>query len=301
MLATVARVTTVLPTFGDVGVCGLIAHRVTTPRRKAATAPAADTQSVQCASRDRSAQITAWSPGAIHGPAAGVFRASFVRRGSRCRASLRRRGAVTPIEPSNDLLAELARLGETRTWEPGATVVTEGDVADSMYIIHAGELRTVVAGSGGRVVELGLLRAGEFFGELMLGGERRTASVQVMVRARLTRVTRAEVERVLGTRPDLVFYLLQSLVQRVRTLTDTVSNLASADVYGRLLGLFDALSVEQQGQRVVPGPLTQARIAERLGASKAMVNRLLQDLARGGYIAISRERIVLLKKLPPKW
>jgi CRP/FNR family transcriptional regulator, cyclic AMP receptor protein len=208
---------------------------------------------------------------------------------------------LIPIESSNELLAELAKLGETRTWEPGTTVVTEGDVADALYIIHAGELRAVVAGNGGRVVELSLLRAGEFFGELMLGGERRTASVQVTARARLTRVTRAEVERALAARPDLAFYLIQSLVQRVRTLTDTVSNLASADVYGRLRGLFDALSVEQQGQRVVPGPLTQARIAERLGASKAMVNRLLQDLACGGYIDISRERIVLLKKLPSKW
>ena len=208
---------------------------------------------------------------------------------------------MIPIESSNELLAELAKLGETRTWEPGTTVVTEGDVADALFIIHTGELRAVVAGSGGRVVELSLLRAGEFFGELMLGGERRTATVQVTARARLTRVTRAEVERALAARPDLAFFLIQNLVQRVRTLTDTVSNLASADVYGRLRGLFDALSVEQQGQRVVPGPMTQARIAERLGASKAMVNRLLQDLAQGGYIEVSRERIVLLKKLPSKW
>ncbi len=205
------------------------------------------------------------------------------------------------LEQSNDFLVELAKLGDTRTWEPGTTVVTEGDVADCMYIIHAGELRAVVAGDGGRVVELNLLRAGEFFGELMLSGERRAASVQVTSRARLTRVTRGELERVLAARPDLAFHLLQSLVQRVRTLTQTVSSLASADVYGRLVGLFDALSVDDQGQRVVPGPLTQARIAERLGASKAMVNRLLQDLARGGYIAVSRERIVLLRKLPAKW
>ena len=56
-----------------------------------------------------------------------------------------------------------------------------------------------------------------------------------------------------------------------------------------------------KGLRVVPGPLSQQRIADRLGASKAMVNRLLTDLARGGYIEVSRERIVLLKKLPPKW
>ena len=48
-------------------------------------------------------------------------------------------------------------------------------------------------------------------------------------------------------------------------------------------------------------PLSQARIAERLDSARAMVNRLLQDLTRGGYVEVSRARIVLLKKLPPRW
>ena len=180
-------------------------------------------------------------------------------------------------------------------------MVNEGDVADCMYLIHEGELRALVAGDGGRVVELNTLSAGEFFGELMFSGEARSATVQVTARARLTRVTRAEAERLLAQRPELAFQLIQRLVQRVRTLTRTVGRLASVDVYGRLLGLFDALAVDDKGLRVVPGPLSQQRIAERVGASKAMVNRLLTDLAKGGYIAVSRERIVLLRKLPPKW
>ena len=127
------------------------------------------------------------------------------------------------------------------------------------------------------------------------------ATVEVTVRAQLTRVTRAEVERVLASRPDLAFHLIQRLVQRVRTLTHTVSRLASVDVYGRLIGLFEALGVDDGGRRMVPGPLSQARIAERLGASRAMVNRLVQDLARGGYIEVSRDGIVLLGELPRRW
>lgn len=204
-------------------------------------------------------------------------------------------------ERSQEILAELAKLGETRTWEPGTAVVIEGDPADCMYIIHSGELRATVAGDGGRTVELNTLGPGEFFGELMLSGEARAATVEVTTRAQLTRVGRAEFERVLAARPDLAHHLIQQLVQRVRTLTQTVGRLASVDVYGRLVGLFDALAVENGGRRIVPGPMSQARMAERLGASRAMVNRLLHDLARGGYIEVSREHIVLLKKLPARW
>ena len=202
---------------------------------------------------------------------------------------------------ASEFLHELSRLGETRTWDAGETVVTEGDPADSMYVIHEGELRAFVTGEGGRVLELNTLRAGEVFGELMLSGERRSATVQVTKRARLTRVTRVEVERLLAARPDLAFELIQRLVQRIRGLTRTVTSLASADVYGRLIGLFDALAAVEKGERFVPGPLSQQRIAERVGASKAMVNRLLHDLEQGGYIQVSRERILLLKKPPPRW
>lgn len=199
------------------------------------------------------------------------------------------------------ILNELARLGDTRTWEAGTVVVHEGEPADAMYLIHEGELRAFVGGEGGRVLELNTLGPGEFFGELMLSGHKRAASVQVTRRARLTRVTRDEAQRMLASRPDLAFELIQSLVQRVRTLTRTVGRLASADVYGRLVGLFDTLAVDDKGQRVVPGPLSQQRIAECVGASRAMVNKLLQDLARGGYIEVTRERIVLLKALPARW
>jgi CRP/FNR family cyclic AMP-dependent transcriptional regulator len=209
--------------------------------------------------------------------------------------------AAQTTQHSAEFIRELAKLGETRSWEPGSTVVSEGGPADSMYVIHEGELRVVVAGGGGRVVELNTLAAGEVFGELMLSGEARSATVQVTTRARLTRVTRAEVERLLSSRPGLAFELIQRMGQRVRALTRTVGQLASADVYARLVGLFDALAVEVKGQRVVPGPLSQQRIAERVGASKAMVNRLLHDLERGGYVEISRERIVLLRALPARW
>lgn len=210
-------------------------------------------------------------------------------------------GLIPGSPGTADILTELARLGDTRTWEPGEIVVTEGDPADCMYVIHHGELRVFVSGEGGREVELSTLGPGEFFGELMLGVERRTASVQTTARTQLTRVTRTALERLVQDRPDLAFLLIQSLVARVRALTRTVRDLASMDVYGRLVGLFDALAQEERGVRFVPGPLSQQRIADRVGASRAMVHKLLHDLEKGGYVTLGKERIVLLKKLPRRW
>lgn len=207
--------------------------------------------------------------------------------------------AVTPAFDA-EVLKELARHGETRHWEAGDRVVTEGDPSDCLYIIHEGELRAVVAGEGGRAVELNALGPGEFFGELMLDGERRSASVEAITRVRLTRVSRAAVDRLLSERPDLAFLIIQRLVQRVRALTRTVRSLSSMDVYQRLVGLVEAAELQGlvRGGRLA---MSQQRIAERVGASRAMVNRLLHDLAQGGHVRLERGCVVLLRKLPPRW
>jgi CRP/FNR family transcriptional regulator, cyclic AMP receptor protein len=199
------------------------------------------------------------------------------------------------------LLSALARQGSTRPYAKGTIVVAEGEPALAMYLIHEGRLRVYVAGDQEREVELNILGPGEYFGELMLAGDTRSASVQTLTPARLTMVTRPQFERMLAERPELAFHVIQHLIQRVRALSRHVQGLVSKDVYGRVVQLFTELAREEGGVRFVPGPLSQQTIADRVGASRSMINRILQDLTAGGYVAVSRERIVLKKALPRHW
>lgn len=215
--------------------------------------------------------------------------------------------APTPKAPPSPntlpatLLEELARLGQTRVHAKGSIVVTEGEPALSMYLIHEGQLRVFVSDDEGRDVELNILGPGEYFGELMLGSQVRSASVQTLSRARLSMVTRAQFEQVLADRPDLAFHVIQHLIDRVRQLSRNVQGLVSMDVYGRVARLFNELAQDQGGERFVPGPLSQQKIADKVGASRSMINRILQELAGGGYIEVQRERILMYKPLPRRW
>jgi CRP/FNR family cyclic AMP-dependent transcriptional regulator len=199
------------------------------------------------------------------------------------------------------LLEELVRLGPVRQFVKGAVIVTQGEPALSMYVIQQGRLRVYVSDDEGREVELNMLGPGEYFGELMLDGQVRSASVIALTPARLTMIGRADFEQILMQRPDIAFHVIQHLIQRVRTLSRSVQGLVSKDVYGRVAQLFSELVREEAGVRFVPGPLSQQMIADRVGASRSMINRILQDLTAGGYVAVSRERIVLHKPLPRHW
>ncbi len=199
------------------------------------------------------------------------------------------------------LLEELARLGLAKVYAKGTIVVTEGEPALSMYLIHEGTLRVFVSDEEGHEVELNVMGPGEYFGELMLGSQVRSASVQTLCKVRLTMITRSEFEGVLRAKPDLAFHVIQHLIERVRALSRNVQGLVSMDVYGRVSRLFGELAREEAGVRFVPGPLSQQKIADKVGASRSMINRILQELAGGGYIEVSRERIVLCKALPKRW
>ena len=83
-------------------------------------------------------------------------------------------------------------------------------------------------------------------------------------------------------------------------LTNSVSNLALMDVYGRVAQLFTESSRDRDGLRIAPA-MSQQKIAERVGASRSMINRILKDLTTGGYIRVGKTEIVLLKALPKRW
>jgi CRP/FNR family cyclic AMP-dependent transcriptional regulator len=72
-------------------------------------------------------------------------------------------------------------------------------------------------------------------------------------------------------------------------------------VYGRLVRLITTLAVERGAALVVPEKLTQQDIAERVGASRDMISKLLKDLVAGGYLKVENRTITVLKKPPAGW
>jgi CRP/FNR family cyclic AMP-dependent transcriptional regulator len=87
----------------------------------------------------------------------------------------------------------------------------------------------------------------------------------------------------------------------VRVLTNDVKSLALLDVYGRVARMLLELAVERDGSLVIEERPTQQEMANRVGASREMINKILGDLASGGYIAVERDRIMIARALPRAW
>jgi CRP/FNR family cyclic AMP-dependent transcriptional regulator len=198
-------------------------------------------------------------------------------------------------------LREIAPHGIARSYRKNVVVVNEGDDTDSLYVLLSGRVKIFCTGDDGREVVLHTMEAGDYFGELVLDGGPRSASVMTLENSKLFVIPQSDVEGLLAAHPTFARNMLQKLISRVRSLTAKVRDLALKDVYGRFVRFVQDNAVEQDGHRIIPERLTQSDIAARIGGSREMVSRIVRDLSAGGYISIDAKRIQILKKLPPNW
>ena len=189
----------------------------------------------------------------------------------------------------------------TRTFPKSTVIISEGDPAESLYIIVSGRVKVFVADPGGREIVLLTQGPGEYFGEMMLDEGPRSASIMTLDKSVFLVIRKADLREFLVHNPGFAVRLIEKLIHRVRSLTASVKSLALMDVYGRVARLLLELAEERDGVWVIGERLTQQDIASRVGASREMVSRIFKDLTDGGYVAVQRDCIVVNRKPPPHW
>jgi CRP/FNR family cyclic AMP-dependent transcriptional regulator len=198
-------------------------------------------------------------------------------------------------------LREIAGSGIVRTFPKSTVLIHEGDVGDSLYIVLSGKVKVFASNEQGKEVVIDFHGPGEYVGEMSLDGSPRSASVITTEPTTCAIVNRAQFREFVLAHPDFALHLIEKLIQRTRNATANIKSLALSDVYGRLVRLLTSLAKDVDGRTVVPERLTQQDIAERVGASRDMISRLMKDLVAGGYLAVEDRTITILKKLPAAW
>ncbi|MEJ8813341.1 Crp/Fnr family transcriptional regulator [Variovorax ureilyticus] len=199
------------------------------------------------------------------------------------------------------LLDAIAPRGVTRTFPAHAILINEGDTTDSLYIVLSGRVKVYASSEDGREVVLTEYGPGEYFGELAIDGEKRSASIKALGPCTCRVVQGTELRQFLVEQPEFAVHLTRKLIGMVRRLTDQVRSMALQDVYGRMVRVLTELSDPVGEERVMRNKLTQQDIADRVGASREMVNRVMKELTAGGYIGQRDGRMVILRKLPAAW
>jgi CRP/FNR family cyclic AMP-dependent transcriptional regulator len=198
-------------------------------------------------------------------------------------------------------LRALAERAVTRSYPKQAIIVSEGDESDSLYMILSGRVKIYLSDETGKELILAIKGPGQYFGEMVLDEQPRSASVMTLEPAQFAILSRADFRAFLLTHAEVALQLIQNLIRVARGLNQSVRSLAMLDVYGRVARILLELAVQQDGKLVIPERLTQKDIAARVGASREMINRILRDLTAGGYVSMEHGRITINKAPPARW
>jgi CRP/FNR family transcriptional regulator, cyclic AMP receptor protein len=209
---------------------------------------------------------------------------------------------VDLFEPlRQETLRAIAASGVIRPFPKQTVLIHEGDLSDALYIILSGRVKVYASNAAGREVVIDFHGPGECLGEMSLDGEPRSASVITVEPTTCAIVNRAHFRDFVLAHPDFALYLIEKLIHRVRVTTENVKSLALSDVYGRLVRLLNALATPDGDRFVIHEKMTQQEIADRVGASRDMIGKLMKDLVAGGYLTVEDRTITIEKKLPTGW
>jgi CRP/FNR family cyclic AMP-dependent transcriptional regulator len=196
----------------------------------------------------------------------------------------------------------LARKGTVRRYGRKTVVANEGEQGDSLFILLQGRMKLFSNDAAGHEITYETVGAGDYFGESCLDAGPRLTSAMTLEPTVCAVVRGAALRQHLLDDPEHGLDFIQRILRRGRVITTKARELALEDVYSRVVNVLEGpYGPATPDSPITLSPLTHQTIANRIGASREMVSRLLKDLERGGYVTLGVRTITLIRKLPARW
>ena len=175
-----------------------------------------------------------------------------------------------------------------KVFQKGSIICREGDKGTCMYAISKGRVKVFREVYGVEQI-LGVLRRGDFFGEMsLLDGRPRSATAVALVRTTLVEIGKTAMKRILAEHPQIALRMLTGMARRLREADDQLTDGLLATEGGKILHALTKLSLIR-GQRsrsriVFNFDLSNQEIADMAGVPETVVERYLASRKGDGLL-----------------
>jgi len=206
---------------------------------------------------------------------------------------------------SQDLLRLLNSVATEVELKEGEVLFEQGDTGDALYAIMSGTLEFSIISREGRKLSLDVMRPGALFGEIALFDPgTRTASVTALEGSRVRGVKNADVLAAIRETPGLGIDMIQLAGERMRWMSSQLNEHVFLPMPARLARKILYLTVDGSEQLSLL-TLSQAELAEFVGATREAVSKTLSlwkkagviDASRGGVKVIDRNALQVMADL----
>jgi CRP/FNR family transcriptional regulator, cyclic AMP receptor protein len=192
-------------------------------------------------------------------------------------------------------LPEVSRLISLRR---STSLFAQGQTADALYFLEEGLVKLTRTNESADRVILAILGPGELLGDeaLARGAANYQVEAEILTTASLWRIPRDVLHRCAAENSNLSASLLDHLVHHKITLARKVELLCLHDVEYRILYYLAELSSLVKSSDIDGGhqlPLTQAELADLIGATRETTSTTLNQLERRGLLKLSRRLLTI--------
>jgi CRP-like cAMP-binding protein len=179
-----------------------------------------------------------------------------------------------------------------------STVYAAGEIADEMFFVLQGKVKTVVYSGDDQFIKR-LCFKGSYFGEhgIFEIEERRETAFTLKDETHLAGIRTADLKNLMHVNFTFSEALFKTMCEQIRCMERRLAGLAFQEARPRLIACLKDL-VHRQGLRVgvewvIPFHLTHEELGAYTGAGRLSVTEMLTDLRRANLIHYDRDRMLI--------
>lgn len=193
----------------------------------------------------------------------------------------------------------ISGLCSERRYPQGATIFSEGDASDAVYILREGLVKLISLSEKGTETILHILKADEIFGELLLAEEKRPFTAIAIEDILITIIPRESFLALLSSVPTIGTNFARLLSRRLTKIQKGLAEFSHTWSYHRLAKVLLGLS-EQHGEEVPAGTLIRLRLthedlANMIGTTRETVTTQLNKFERMGLLHREDRHLIVNK------
>ncbi|MGE5278638.1 MAG: Crp/Fnr family transcriptional regulator [Acidobacteriota bacterium] len=182
----------------------------------------------------------------------------------------------------------MARLCTERRYPRDATIFSEGDPGDAMFIVREGLVKLVSVSDKGAETILHILKPDRIFGELLFSEEKRAFHAVASTDVLVTVIPRKRFEEILTAFPMIARNFIRLLSKRLVMVEQVFAGFGHTWSYHRLgkvlLRLAREHGVDTPRGTVIPLRLTHKELAELIGTTRETVTTQIKKFKRLGLV-----------------
>jgi CRP-like cAMP-binding protein len=183
-------------------------------------------------------------------------------------------------------LAKVEAGKTLKTFQKNQIIFEQGDEADTIFYIWEGRIKMTVQSEQGKEAVVGIVGAGQFFGEGCLHGRPiRVATTTAMEACAITAITKQAMFTMLRSEPDFSRLFMSFLLSRNgRIQEDLIDHLFNSSEKRLARVLLLMANFDMPSAAPIEASVSQETLAEMIGTTRSRVNLFMNKFRKLGFV-----------------